>query len=69
MLRVAYGLAADGRTTKKGIPHNPLHVALLMRWSDMRLPGFVGLIDPIWTLLARVASWIGTERRLEERYR
>ncbi|MDA0138645.1 cupin domain-containing protein [Solirubrobacter deserti] len=37
-LRVAYGLAADGRVLKNGMPRNPLHAALLLEWGTAGCP-------------------------------
>ena len=37
-LRVIYGLAADGKVLKNGLPRNPLHAALLLEWGETRLP-------------------------------
>lgn len=68
-LRIAYGLAADGRTTATGIPRNPLHLALVTRMSDGRLPGLPGRVLGVSTIaLVALARLLGTERRLRERY-
>lgn len=66
-IRVAYGLAADGRTTRKAIPRNPLHTALILAWSDMLGPGLLGS-SPVIRAVASVARALGVERRLERRY-
>ena len=66
-IRVAYGLAADGRTTKKAIPRNPLHTVLILDWSDMLVPGPLSL-RPLLKLLATLARALGVERALERRY-
>ncbi len=67
-LRVAYGLAADGRARKNGLPRNPLHTALLFAWGDGRLPGAHAVLEPIFRLLAWVARAAGTDRALIARY-
>ncbi|MDA0179238.1 cupin domain-containing protein [Solirubrobacter phytolaccae] len=67
-LRVAYGLAADGRVRKNGMPRNPLHAALLLEWGDGRLPGAYAILERGLRLLARVARAAGVDRRLERRY-
>jgi hypothetical protein len=67
-LRVAYGLAADGRSMKNGLPRNPLHTALPFDWGKGRLPGAHAVLEPVFRLLARVARWTGTDRRLIEQY-
>ena len=67
-LRVGYGLARDGLTSVKGAPKNPYHMALLLEWSDMRLPGGPALAGPLFRLLARRARRKGIDRDLEARY-
>jgi mannose-6-phosphate isomerase-like protein (cupin superfamily) len=66
-IRVAYGLAADGRTNNKAIPRNPLHTALLLAWSDMLVPGPLS-VRPVLKLLVALARAVGVERALERRY-
>jgi mannose-6-phosphate isomerase-like protein (cupin superfamily) len=68
MIRTVYGLAADGRVTRNGIPRNPLHLALALEWADMRLPGLAGRLQPALSALARVARRAGVDRALERRY-
>ena len=63
-LRVAYGLAADGRVTAKGRPRNPLHTALLLDWSDGRLAGASSLLTRPMALLARLARAVSAVRVL-----
>ncbi len=67
-LRVGYALAANGLTNKKAIPKNPMHTALLLEWSEMRLPGIYGLLEQPLKLLARVARRRGVDRALERQY-
>ena len=67
-LHVAYGLAADGRTRKSGMPRNPMHTALLFAWGDARMPGAYALLEPGFRLLARIARRIGIDRELQQRY-
>ena len=66
-IRVAYGLAADGRTNDKAIPRNPLHTALILAWSDMLVPGPLS-VRPMLKLLVTLARTLGVERALERRY-
>jgi hypothetical protein len=62
---MAYGLAHDGRTNAKGIPSNPLHLALLFEVSDTYLAGV-----PLWLQralagpLASLAKRRGVPRQL-----
>lgn len=67
-LRVGYALAADGRTNKKAVPKNPMHTAVLLEWSETRLPGIYTLLEQPLRLLARVAHRRGVDRALERRY-
>lgn len=67
-MRVAYGLAADGRVTSRGRPRNPLHTALLVHWNDGRLSGAPASLARPMALLARLARARGIDRALERRY-
>lgn len=67
-LRVGYALAADGRTNKKAMPKNPMHAAVLLEWSEMRLPGIYRLFEQPLKLLARVARRRGVDQALERQY-
>lgn len=67
-LRVAYGLAADGKVLKNGLPRNPLHTALLLEWGDARLPGAYAVLERGMRLLARLARRAGIDRKLLARY-
>jgi mannose-6-phosphate isomerase-like protein (cupin superfamily) len=67
-LRIAYGLAADGRVLKNGVPRNPLQAALLLELSEVRLPGTYAALERILGLLARLARWRGVDREFERRY-
>jgi mannose-6-phosphate isomerase-like protein (cupin superfamily) len=67
-VKVAYGLASDGRTLSDGTPKNPYHLAVLLEWSDIRLPGVFTLAEPLLRLLARRARRKGIDKDLEARY-
>ena len=67
-IKVAYGLASDGRARADGTPRNLYHTALLLEWSDMRLPGVFTLAEPLFRLLARRARRKGIDKELEARY-
>jgi mannose-6-phosphate isomerase-like protein (cupin superfamily) len=67
-LQIGYGLAADGRCNDKSVPRNPYHQALLKQWSDIRLPGLTGRLEPLFSLLARRAKAKGVDRELVARY-
>jgi hypothetical protein len=63
-MKAAYGLAADGRILSDGTPKNLDHLAILLEWSEARLPGVVGALE----LLARRARKKGIDKELEAKY-
>lgn len=67
-LQVAYGLARDGRTNKKGIPKSLYHMALIIQWSDTNIPGIFTLIEPAMRWLARRAVKKGIDKALVAEY-
>jgi mannose-6-phosphate isomerase-like protein (cupin superfamily) len=67
-IKVAYGLASDGLASANGTPRNLYYTALLMEWSDIRLPGIYTVAEPLFRLLARRARRKGIDRELEARY-
>jgi mannose-6-phosphate isomerase-like protein (cupin superfamily) len=67
-IKAAYGLASDGRVRADGTPRNPYHLALLLEWSDIRLPGLLTVAEPVLRFLARRARRKGIDRELEAKY-
>lgn len=67
-LAIAYGLAADGKTNKKGVPKNLLHLALIIKLTDTRAVGLMGRLSPVFNWLANKARKNGTEKALLEKY-
>jgi mannose-6-phosphate isomerase-like protein (cupin superfamily) len=67
-LRVVYGLAADGRVGRSGVPRNPLHAALVLAWGDTRLPGAYSALERALRLLAYLARRAAIDRKLKQRY-
>jgi mannose-6-phosphate isomerase-like protein (cupin superfamily) len=66
-LRIAYGLARDGRVNGKGIPTNIWHLALLFELAESYLPGLPLLIQQrIFGALASIAKWRGVNKELEK---
>lgn len=63
-----HNMAADGLTSPEGQPKNFLHAALLLRQSDINLPGRARMLNPVLKVLAWLAQKAGVERRLEEKY-
>jgi len=67
-LQVAYGLARDGRTNKKGIPWNPYHLAMLVHWSDTNLPKLFRFLEPLFRWLQQQAVRKGIDQELIRQY-
>lgn len=67
-IKAGYGLAADGLTGPTGVPKNIYHLAVLLGWSEMRVPGIFTLAEPLFRLLAIRARRKGIDADLEARY-
>ena len=67
-LQIAYGLARDGLSNRKGVPKSLVHTALLIELSDTNVPGFISFIAPLLRVIAKRARRKGIERELVERY-
>lgn len=67
-LSIGYGLAADGKTNKNGIPKSFDHLAVLLDHTDTRLTGFLSLIEPFILRRARRATKRGIKQQLIEQY-
>jgi mannose-6-phosphate isomerase-like protein (cupin superfamily) len=67
-LRINYGLAADGRTNKNGIPKKISHLAVLLELSDTRFSGFLSLFQPVLRYWSRRALKKGISRELFQKY-
>jgi mannose-6-phosphate isomerase-like protein (cupin superfamily) len=67
-IAIAYGLAAEGKSSKKGVPKSITHLALIMMLTDTYPAGVLGLLKPIFRRLAVRARRKGIERDLLERY-
>ena len=67
-LAIAYGLAAEGKTNAKGVPKNITHLALIMVLTDTRPAGAMGLLMPLFRLLAARAIKKGVEQELLKKY-
>lgn len=67
-IAIAYGLASDGKSSKKGVPKSLSHLALIMMLTDTHPAGILGLLKPIFRRLANRARRKGVERDLLERY-
>ncbi len=69
LFETGYGLARDGKTTKQGIPKNPLQLAVLIdETGDMAYP--TGIPMPVWrAFLGLFAALAFVGRRLGYRAR
>ncbi len=65
-IAIAYGLAADGKTNKKGVPKSLMHLALTIVLTDTRPAGAFGLLVPVFKWLAKRAREKGIETTLLE---
>ncbi len=68
MLRILYGMAADGATDKKGIPKSLRTIALLGELGDTTLTGIYSLLNPLLKRLAVNARKAGLEKFLVSKY-
>ena len=67
-IKIAYGLAEDGLTSATGIPKKLDHLALLLKVSDTRAKGLLGLMVPLLMMRAKKAERKGVLKELTERY-
>jgi mannose-6-phosphate isomerase-like protein (cupin superfamily) len=67
-IAILYGLAADGKTSKKGIPKNLMHLALFSDLMDTMPVGLIGWFAPLFRRLAARARKKGIEEALLEKY-
>ena len=61
-------LGPGQRAVGEGTPRNLYHLALLLEWSEVRLPGVFTITEPLFRLLAKRARRKGIDRKLEEAY-
>lgn len=67
-LQIAYGLARDGKTNKKGIPASLPVAALLMDMSNSYMTGLAAALQPLIGWLAKWARKKGIDKKLKETY-
>ena len=63
-LMAGYGLVSDGKNPF----YHPYYLAVILGWSDIRLPGVFTVAEPLLRLLERWARQKGVDKELEERY-
>jgi quercetin dioxygenase-like cupin family protein len=68
MLQIVYGLAADGKANKQGLPKNIYHLAVIFELGEGRLPGVMSLMMPVFRVLAARARKKGIEQELIKKY-
>jgi mannose-6-phosphate isomerase-like protein (cupin superfamily) len=69
MLRIAYGLANDGKVTNKGVPKSVLDMAVLFHLGESYMPGIpISIQKGIFSSLYNLAKLTGTEKRLLQQY-
>ncbi|MET3877313.1 cupin domain-containing protein [Chitinophaga sp. OAE865] len=67
-LRILYGLAKDGKTNEKGMPSNPLVLAVVAKISDMHPAGPRFIISTSIAIMNLLAGISGLRRKLLRRY-
>lgn len=67
-LKAGYGLTSDGQMRADGTPRNLYHLAVLLEWSEIRVPGVFTVAEPLLRLLAKRARSKGVDRELAARY-
>ncbi|HEY8397532.1 MAG TPA: cupin domain-containing protein [Flavihumibacter sp.] len=67
-LRILYGLASDNKTDLRGIPRNPLALAVVSKISDMHVAGPRFILVPLFAFFHFIAQISGYKRRLIRRY-
>ena len=66
-LRIAYGLARDGKTFQSGLPKNVFHLALLFQLSESYATGIPLIMQKaLFGAIAKIATWIGADKALEK---
>lgn len=67
-IAIAYGLAAEGKTNKKGIPKNLMYLALIIKLTDTSPIGLLKMLNPVFSWLAKKAKKNGMEDALLKKY-
>ncbi|MBA2715374.1 MAG: hypothetical protein H0U55_17715 [Rubrobacteraceae bacterium] len=63
-VKAGYGMAADGRNPL----YHPYKLAVILEWSEIRMTGVLGLLDPLFGLLVKRARKRGVDKELEAEY-
>lgn len=68
VLKIGYGLAKDGLTSRKGVPKKFSHFALLIVMSAVKVPGVFRFAMPAFRFAAARAIKDGEAERLIKKY-
>jgi quercetin dioxygenase-like cupin family protein len=68
VLRIAFGLANDGRAAKNGMPKSITHMAILMNMGEGYFVGVFSIFEKIFRMLAKTAKAKGIEKELLGKY-
>lgn len=67
-LQIAYGLARDGKCTKKGVPSTLDHLAILLMLSESNLPGWQSILEKVLHWVGKKADKKGVKAELRKQY-
>lgn len=67
-LQIAYGLARDGATGKDGTPNKIDHLGVLMDLGQIKIPGLMGLLEPVLLWFGKRAGKKGVTDALRKAY-
>ena len=67
-LIITYGLAADGKTSKTGLPKSVSHLALLISMGDIRFADMMSVLNPVMRWMAKKAIKWGIKQELSDAY-
>ena len=60
--------SGDVTTVRSRRPKNLYQLAVLLEWSEIRMRGAMGLLEPLFRLLAKRTQNKGIEKELEAKY-
>lgn len=66
-IRIAYGLAADGHCTKKGMPRSFWHLAILVSMGETYFPGVpLAAQRTLYHILGKLARFLKKDQKLQK---
>jgi hypothetical protein len=60
--------SGDVTTVRSRRPKNLYQLAVLLEWSEIRMRGAMGLLEPLFRLLAKRTQNKGIDKELEAKY-